>query len=133
MRKTKIVCTLGPASSEDDIMRQMLLAGLDVARVNFSHGDHESHGEMIDRFRRVRDDLGKAAAVMLDTKGPEIRTGNFKEGKVMLEAGQTFTLTTREADGDSSGCSITYKMLPAELKQGDTVLIDDGKIRLTVK
>lgn len=133
MRKTKIVCTLGPASSEDYIMRQMLLAGLDVARVNFSHGDHESHGEMIDRFRRVRDDLGKAAAVMLDTKGPEIRTGNFKEGKVMLEAGQTFTLTTREADGDSSGCSITYKMLPAELKQGDTVLIDDGKIRLTVK
>lgn len=133
MRKTKIVCTLGPASSEDDIMRQMLLAGLDVARVNFSHGDHESHGEMIDRFRRVRDDLGEAAAVMLDTKGPEIRTGNFKEGKVMLEAGQTFTLTTREADGDSSGCSITYKMLPAELKQGDTVLIDDGKIRLTVK
>ena len=133
MRKTKIVCTLGPASSEDDIMRQMLLAGLDVARVNFSHGDHESHGEMIDRFRRVRDDLGKAAAVMLDTKGPEIRTGNFKEGKVMLEVGQTFTLTTREADGDSSGCSITYKMLPAELKQGDTVLIDDGKIRLTVK
>ena len=133
MRKTKIVCTLGPASSEDDIMRQMLLAGLDVARVNFSHGDHESHGEMIDRFRRVRDDLGKAAAVMLDTKGPEIRTGNFKEGKVMLEAGQTFTLTTREADGDSSGCSITYKMLPAELKRGDTVLIDDGKIRLTVK
>lgn len=114
-------------------MRQMLLAGLDVARVNFSHGDHESHGEMIDRFRRVRDDLGEAAAVMLDTKGPEIRTGNFKEGKVMLEAGQTFTLTTREADGDSSGCSITYKMLPAELKQGDTVLIDDGKIRLTVK
>ena len=85
MRKTKIVCTLGPASSEGDIMRQMLLAGLDVARVNFSHGDHESHGEMIDRFRRVRDDLGKAAAVMLDTKGPEIRTGNFKEGKVMLK------------------------------------------------
>ena len=133
MRKTKIVCTLGPASSEDDIMRQMLLAGLDVARVNFSHGDHESHGAMIDRFRRVRDDLGKAAAVMLDTKGPEIRTGNFKEGKIMLEAGQTFTLTVREVDGDSSCCSITYKMLPAELKQGDTVLIDDGKIRLTVK
>ena len=133
MRKTKIVCTLGPASSEDDIMRQMLLAGLDVARVNFSHGDHEGHGEMIDRFRRVRDDLGKAAAVMLDTKGPEIRTGNFKEGKVMLEAGQTFTLTARGVDGDSSCCSITYKMLPAELKRGDTLLIDDGKIRLTVK
>lgn len=133
MRKTKIVCTLGPASSEDDIMRQMLLAGLDVARVNFSHGDHEGHGKVIDRFRRVRDDLGKAAAVMLDTKGPEIRTGNFKEGKVMLEAGQLFTLTSRDVEGDCSCCSITYKMLPAEVKEGDVILIDDGKIRLTVK
>lgn len=133
MRKTKIICTLGPASSEDDIMRQMLLAGLDVARVNFSHGDHEGHGKVIDRFRRVRDDLGKAAAVMLDTKGPEIRTGNFKEGKVMLEAGQLFTLTSRDVEGDCSCCSITYKMLPAEVKEGDVILIDDGKIRLTVK
>ena len=133
MKKTKIVCTLGPASSDAEVIRQMLLAGMDVARVNFSHGTHEAHGKTIDNFRAVRDSLGKAAAVMLDTKGPEIRTGNFKEGKVMLEEGQTFTLTTNEIEGDSSICSITYKMLPQELSAGDTVLIDDGKIRMTVQ
>ncbi len=132
MRKTKIVCTLGPASAEADVMRQMLLAGMNVARVNFSHGTHEGHGKTIDQFRAVRDSLRKAAAVMLDTKGPEIRTGDFREGKVVLETGQLFTLTTRELDGDSTICSITYKMLPSELKKGDTVLIDDGKIRMTV-
>lgn len=133
MRKTKIVCTLGPASLNEDVMRQMLLAGMDVARVNFSHGTHEGHGKTIDSFREVRDSLGRAAAVMLDTKGPEIRTGNFKEGKVYLEEGQDFILTARELDGDHTICSITYKMLPSELKVGDSVLIDDGKIRMTVK
>lgn len=132
MRKTKIVCTLGPASADEEIMKQMLLAGMDVARVNFSHGDHQGHGKTIDRFRKVRDQLNRPAAVMLDTKGPEIRTGNFKEGKVMLEAEQTFTLTTAEREGDETISSITYKKLPKELKKGDTVLIDDGKIRLTV-
>ncbi|MBR4861793.1 MAG: pyruvate kinase [Firmicutes bacterium] len=133
MRKTKIVCTLGPASSDAEVMRQMLLAGMDVARVNFSHGTHEGHGKTIDNFRAVRDSLNKAAAVMLDTKGPEIRTGNFTDGKVQLEEGQTFTLTVRDVDGDNNICSITYKNLPAELKAGDSVLIDDGKIRMTVK
>jgi len=133
MRRTKIVCTLGPASSDAEIIRQMLLAGMDVARVNFSHGDHESHGKTIDNFRAVRDGVGRPASVMLDTKGPEIRTGNFKEGKVLLEEGQTFTLTTEDIEGDSTICSITYKKLPAELKAGDTVLIDDGKIRMTVE
>ena len=133
MRKTKIVCTLGPASSDEEVIRRMLLAGMNVARVNFSHGSHEGHGQTIDRFRAVRDGLGKAAAIMLDTKGPEIRTGNFAEGKVQLEAGQTFTLTAREVDGDNTICSITYKNLPAELKAGDNVLIDDGKIRLSVQ
>lgn len=133
MKRTKIVCTLGPASSDADVIRRMLLAGMDVARVNFSHGTHEGHGKTIDSFRAVRDGLGKAAAVMLDTKGPEIRTGNFTEGKVQLEAGQTFTLTVRDLDGDNTICSITYKNLPAELKAGDSVLIDDGKIRMTVK
>ena len=133
MRKTKIVCTLGPASADADVMRRMLLAGMDVARVNFSHGTHEGHGKTIDNFRAVRDSLNKAAAVMLDTKGPEIRTGNFKEGKVILEEGQTFILTSKDLEGDNTISSITYKMLPAELKAGDTVLIDDGKIRMTVK
>lgn len=133
MRKTKIVCTLGPASSDDDTMRRMLLAGMDVARVNFSHGDHEHHGRTIDNFRRVRDDMGKAAAIMLDTRGPEIRTGSFREGKVMLKEGQEFTLTARDTEGDETGCSITYKQLPDELKQGDAVLVDDGKIRMIVE
>ena len=133
MKRTKIVCTLGPASADADVMRRMLLAGMDVARVNFSHGSHDAHGKTIDNFREVRDGLGKAAAIMLDTKGPEIRTGIFAEGKVQLEAGQTFTLTVRDVEGDNSICSITYKNLPAELKAGDSVLIDDGKIRMTVK
>ena len=133
MRKTKIVCTLGPASSSADVMRQMLLAGMNVARVNFSHGTHEAHGKTIDQFREVRDSLGKAAAVLLDTKGPEIRTGNFKDGRILLETGQTFTLTARELEGDNTICSITYKPLPSELKAGDRVLIDDGKICMTVQ
>ena len=108
MRKTKIVCTLGPASADADVMRRMLLAGMDVARVNFSHGTHEGHGKTIDNFRAVRDSLGKAAAVMLDTKGPEIRTGNFKEDKVILEEGQTFILTSKDLEGDNTISSITY-------------------------
>ena len=132
MRKTKIVCTLGPASTKENVLREMLLAGMNVARVNFSHGDHESHGKTIDLFRSVRDTLGLQAAVMLDTKGPEIRTGNFADGKAQLTAGGTFTLTTRSIEGDASGCSITYPNLPQELKGGDSVLIDDGKLRLEV-
>ena len=133
MKKTKIVCTLGPASAEEAVIRDMLLAGMDVARVNFSHGDHESHGKTIDRFRKVRDSLGVSASVMLDTKGPEIRTGNFKDAAVTLEAGQQFTLTTRDVQGDAAIVSITYKKLPEELTVGDTVLIDDGKIRMVVE
>ncbi len=132
MRKTKIVCTLGPASTKENVLREMLLAGMNVARVNFSHGDHESHGKTIDLFRSVRDALGLPAAVMLDTKGPEIRTGNFADGKAQLAAGGTFTLTTRAIEGDAAGCSITYPNLPQELKAGDIVLIDDGKLRLEV-
>lgn len=115
MRKTKIVCTLGPASSSPETIEAMLKAGMDVARVNFSHGDHNSHGKTIDRFRQVRDKLGYAAAVMLDTKGPEIRTGNFKDGRVILKEGQTFTLTTEERDGDEQTSFITYAKLPEEV------------------
>ncbi|MBQ4650373.1 MAG: pyruvate kinase [Firmicutes bacterium] len=132
MRKTKIVCTLGPASSAEETMEAMLKAGMNVARLNFSHGTHEGHGETIDRFRKVRDNLGVAAAVLLDTKGPEIRTGNFEDGKAVLEDGQEFTLTSEDVLGNSTISAITYKELPHELKAGDTVLIDDGKIKLTV-
>lgn len=132
MRRTKIVCTLGPASASEEVMEAMLYAGMNVARLNFSHGTHEGHGKTIDTFRKVRDRIGVAAAVMLDTKGPEIRTGDFESGKIMLEDDQEFTLTTENIPGNEKICCITYKNLPAELKAGDTVLIDDGKIRLTV-
>ena len=132
MRKTKIICTLGPASINAVTIEKMLNAGMDVARVNFSHGDREGHGQTIDLFRSVRDKIGRAAAVMLDTKGPEIRTKDFEGGKAILEAGSKFTLTTREIIGNAQEASITYKNLPRELKTGDEVLIDDGKIRLKV-
>lgn len=88
MRKTKIICTIGPASRSEDMMRRLLLAGMNVARMNFSHGSHEEHKENIDRFRRVRDELGIPAAVLLDTKGPEIRTGTFRNGEAVLQDGQ---------------------------------------------
>ena len=119
MRKTKIVCTLGPASSSEEVMEKMLKAGMNVARLNFSHGDHEGHGKTIDTFRKVRDALGLPAAVMLDTKGPEIRTGNFEGGRVELEDGQLFTLTTENIEGNSTISAVTYKDLPQELHAGD--------------
>ncbi len=132
MRKTKIICTLGPASCNEEMIEKMLKAGMDVARVNFSHGDRQGHGKTIDLFRRVRDGLGIPAAVMLDTKGPEIRTKDFEGGKVVLKAGDKFTLTTEDVLGDQRRASITYKDLPKELRSGDEVLIDDGKLRLKV-
>ncbi len=132
MRKTKIICTLGPASINENTIKEMLKAGMDVARVNFSHGDRKTHGETIDFFRKVRDELKMPAAVMLDTKGPEIRTRDFEGGKAVLKAGDKFTLTTDEILGNARKTSITYKDLPAELKKGDEVLIDDGKLRLKV-
>lgn len=132
MRKTKIICTLGPASTNEEMLEKMLKAGMDVARVNFSHGTHEGHGKTIDLFRKVRDNLGMSAAVMLDTKGPEIRTRDFEGGKVMLKNGELFTLTTENVLGNAERASITYANLPGELKEGDEVLIDDGKLRLKV-
>ncbi len=132
MLKTKIVCTLGPASSSERVMAEMLRAGMNVARLNFSHGTHEYHREMINTFRRVRDRLGLPAAIMLDTKGPEIRIGCFGEGRACLTEGQTFTLTTREVTGDSSQVSVTYADLPSQLKAGDRILVDDGRLALAV-
>lgn len=132
MRKTKIVCTLGPASSSESVISEMLKAGMNVARVNFSHGTHESHKETIDTFRKVRDELGLSAAVMLDTKGPEIRTGNFENGSVTLADGQRFTFTTDEVLGTNEKCSVTYKKFPTELKPGDTVLVNDGLVVVKV-
>ena len=133
MLKTKIVCTIGPASRSEKVMTEMLKAGMNVARLNFSHGDHESHREVIETFRRVRERLGKPAAIMLDTKGPEVRIGTFKDGKITLKTGDTFILTTEDVEGDSTRVSVTYADLPSQLKVGDRVLIDDGRLELTVR
>ncbi len=133
MRKTKIVCTLGPASKNEKTISKMLRAGMDVARINLSHGTHEYHRETIELFRNVRDSLDMPAAVMLDTKGPEVRIGKFKNSSEHLIKGDTFTLTTNDVEGTSEIVSVSYKKLPKQLKIGDTVLIDDGHIDLSVK
>lgn len=133
MRKTKIVCTLGPASRNEKTILKMLKAGMDVARINLSHGTHEYHAESIEMFRRVRDSLDMPAAVMLDTKGPEVRVGKFVNGKETLEDGSTFTLTTNEEKGTKERVSVSYKYLPQQLKVSDTILIDDGRIDLQVE
>ena len=132
MRKTKIVCTIGPASNSAATIRAMLKAGLNVARLNFSHGSHESHAEVIDRFRQIRDEMGLAAAVMLDTKGPEIRVGKFASGKADLAGGAQFVLTTREVQGNAEQVSISYAELPGQIEPGTRLLLDDGRIALQV-
>lgn len=132
MKKTKIVCTIGPSSNNEATMEQMLLCGMNVARLNFSHGTHETHREVIEMFRRVRDRLQLPAAVMLDTKGPEVRLRDFEYNEVSLTDGTTFTLTTDEILGNESMASVTYKDLPRQLKANDTLLIDDGRIHLKV-
>ena len=132
MRRTKIVCTLGPASSSEEIMAELLRAGMNVARLNFSHGTHESHAEMIRRFRAARDALGIPAAVMLDTKGPEIRLGDF-EAPAPVRAGQAYTFTTQECPGDAGRCHVTYVGLPEDVHPGGTLLVDDGEIGFRVE
>ena len=133
MRKTKIVCTLGPASATEEKIEAMLRAGMNIARLNFSHGTHESHLEYINTFRRVRDRLGYPAAVMLDTKGPEIRVGTFKGGYTELVDGAEFTLSTAPCEGGVSRVYVSYADLPSKLGEGDRLLLDDGKIELTVR
>ena len=132
LKKTKIVCTLGPASRDADTMREMLEAGMNVARLNFSHGTHEEHRKTIETFRRVRDELDRPAAVLLDTKGPEIRLGDFANGSEMLEDGDEFTLTSEECLGTKEKVSTTYKALPSQMSLGSSILIDDGRVRLRV-
>ena len=132
MRKTKIVCTIGPASRDKETMREMLRAGMNVARLNFSHGSHEEHRETIERFRRVRDEMDMAAAVLLDTKGPEIRIKNFERGAEILDDGQAFTITTEDVPGTKEIVSVNYMDFPQELRAGNLVLINDGKIVIRV-
>lgn len=132
MRKTKIVCTLGPATDNGDILRQLMLGGMNVCRFNFSHGDHPSHKKRLDAVLALREELNLPIATLLDTKGPEIRTGTFDPPKVELVQGQKFTLTTKEIVGSSSISSISFAGLPKDVKQGQRILIDDGLIELTV-
>ncbi len=132
MRKTKIVCTLGPATDRDGVLRELLLAGMDVARFNFSHGSHEEHKRRLDALKALREELHLPVAAMLDTKGPEIRLKTFAKGSVQLRTGQEFTLTTEDIVGDESRCAITYGELPQDVKPGQTILLDDGLVRLTV-
>lgn len=132
MRKTKIVCTLGPSTDKEGVLREMIQAGMNVARFNFSHGTHAEHKARLDTLKALREELDAPVAAMLDTKGPEIRLKDFVNGSVRLTAGQEFTLTTAEAEGDIHRCSITYADLPNDVKAGDTILLDDGLVRLTV-
>lgn len=132
MRKTKIVCTLGPATDDEAILRKLMLGGMNVARLNMSHGDHEQHKRRADVVKRLREELDLPVAILLDTKGPEIRTGQF-EKPVQLEYDQLYTLTTNERPGDKDGCSISFKNLPQDVKAGTRILVDDGLIEMVVE
>ena len=125
---------MGPRTNDKIILKELIASGMNVARFNFSHGSHEEHAERIALVREVAAELGVPVALMLDTKGPEIRTGVLKEGKkVQLEQGKDFTLYTDEREGDETGCSITYQQLVYDVRKGDTILIDDGLIGLEVR
>ena len=128
MRKTKIICTIGPASDNEDILTGMCLAGMNVARLNFSHGTHEGHGASIDLIKKVRDKLGYPIPIMLDTKGPEYRIGIFKDKRITLSEGDKFTFTTKECVGDESRVSVSYKNLAKELSVGDRILVNNGLV-----
>lgn len=130
MRKTKIVCTLGPSTDNIETMRALAQAGMNVARMNFSHGSYDEHLGRLNMLRRVREELNMPIAALLDTKGPEIRVKTFEKGKVMIKEGDTFTLTTRDIIGNEKEVSITYEGLPHDVKEGTRLLLDDGLIEL---
>ncbi|MBE6665580.1 MAG: pyruvate kinase [Ruminococcaceae bacterium] len=128
MRKTKIVCTIGPASSSEEVLTEMMLAGMNVARLNFSHGTHEQHQKTIDTIKKVREKLDLPIAIMLDTKGPEYRIKTFKNDKVTVYEGDTFTFTTDEVEGNETHVSVNYKHLCENLREGDHILVDNGLV-----
>ncbi|MDR7855836.1 pyruvate kinase [Tissierella sp.] len=132
MKKTKIVCTIGPASESEKVLKELFLNGLNVCRLNFSHGSHEEHKQRIDNIKRVREELKMPIGIMLDTKGPEIRLGDFKDGTIEIEEGDIFTLTTRDILGDKSIVSVSYKGLPNDIEKDSRILIDDGLVEFKV-
>ena len=128
MRKTKIICTIGPASENEEILTRMCRSGMNVARLNFSHGTHEEHQTKFDLIKQVREKLNLPIAIMLDTKGPEYRIGTFKDGKVKLNEGDTFTFTTEDIEGDENRVSVSYKGLIHDLNVGDRILLNNGLV-----
>ena len=133
MRKTKIVCTLGPSTDNEDVLKQLMLEGMNVARCNFSHGVYEEHKKRMDMVKKIRKEVKKPIAILLDTKGPEVRVKQFKDGKVTLQEGQLFTLTSEEVEGTQEKVSVTYNRLYEDLEVGMKVLIDDGLIEMRVE
>lgn len=133
LKKTKIVCTLGPASEKEEVLKELVENGLNVCRCNFSHGSHEEHKGRMDVVKKVREELNQPIAILLDTKGPEIRTGNFDAPEVLLEEGQQFTITMRDVIGNKEICTVSYKGLASDVKSGDVILIDDGLVGLRVE
>ena len=133
MKKTKIICTMGPACEDEETIEKMILAGMNVARFNFSHGTHESHKKQMDTVKRVRERMGVPLAIMLDTKGPEYRIGTFRNDEpVQLNEGDVFTFTVLDVEGDNTRVSVSYKNLPRELEPGDTVLLNNGLVACRV-
>lgn len=133
MRKTKIVCTIGPACNNEGTLTKMCLAGMNVARLNFSHGTHEDHKSSIELIKKVREKLDMPIAILLDTKGPEYRIKTFKEGKIYLEAGDSFTFTSDDIEGDENRVSVNYKDLPKEMRVGDVILLNNGLVIFRVE
>ena len=128
MRKTKIVCTIGPACNNEKTLTELCLAGMNVARLNFSHGTHEDHLYNINLIKKVREKLGLPIAILLDTKGPEYRIKTFRDGKIFLNEGDSFTFTAEDVEGDETRVSVNYKRLPDEMKVGDKILLNNGLV-----
>ena len=133
MRKTKIICTIGPASETEEVVKGLCKAGMNVARLNFSHSTHGEHQKRIDTVKKVRSELGLPIALMLDTKGPEYRIKTFKNKKITLNDGDKFTFTARDIEGDETAVSVSYPRLPEEMTKGDTILLNNGLLRFTVE
>jgi pyruvate kinase len=132
VHRAKIVCTLGPAVDTPELIRQLVEAGMDVARLNMSHGDHAEHRRRYDMVRQASDETGHGVGIIADLQGPKIRLGTFKDGKVKLAQGAEFVITTRDVEGDATICGTTYQGLPGDVSEGDPILVDDGKLRLRV-
>ena len=132
IKKTKIVCTIGPASSDPTIMEEMIREGMDVARLNFSHGDHQGHGEKITQLKRLSEKVGRPMAILQDLGGGKVRVGEIEGGTIVLKSGATITLTTKHTTGNAQKISVTYAGLAQDVKEGDIILLADGTLELTV-